>query len=276
MSEEAKNKLPEEENKAAKQPPRLLIVSEAETFSVKGLETRLEGIGVDADFVITKLKNLEERADEAQMFVFYMDQSVGNNPDILVFLNDTCTEKEIQMILIGTRLEYEAVMNYFDRKNVLEWFERPLNMEKFLERVDTYFEAASIEARKKSILIVDDDVAYMQMIRTWLKGSYRVGMANSGAQAITWLAKNEADLILLDYDMPITSGPKILEMLKSEAETSTIPVMFLTGKGDRMSILRVLSLKPADYLLKTIDKKGLLEKMDEFFQHKEKGDRGEH
>ena len=246
----------------------ILIISGAETFSVKGIETKLLDIGVDSSYVITKLKNLEERVDRGDLYVLYMDQSIGGNADVLVFLNDTCTEKEKQIILIGTRLEYEAVMKYFDRKNVLEWFERPLNMDQFLEKVEVYVDEASAEARKKSILIVDDDVTYMKMVRSWLQEHYRVGMANSGAQAITWLAKNQADLILLYYEMPITSGPKVLEMLKSEAETSTIPVMFLTGRGDRMSILRVLSLKPADYLLKNITKDALLEKMDDFFEAK--------
>ena len=83
--------------------------------------------------------------------------------------------------------------------------------------------------------------------------------------AITWLAKNKADLILLDYEMPVITGPKVLEMIRSEAETSTIPVMFLTGNADRQSIMKVLELKPADYLLKKIDRAGLREKIDNFF-----------
>ena len=49
------------------------------------------------------------------------------------------------------------------------------------------------------MLIVDDDVPYMYMINDWLKTSYRTTMVNSGMQAITWIAKNHADLILLDY-----------------------------------------------------------------------------
>ncbi|MBQ9437024.1 MAG: response regulator, partial [Lachnospiraceae bacterium] len=54
-------------------------------------------------------------------------------------------------------------------------------------------------------------------------------------------------------------------MIRSEAETSDIPVMFLTGKSDQESIMKVLALKPADYLLKTIDRQGLREKIDNFF-----------
>lgn len=247
---------------------KVLIISSAETFLVKGLASKLREIGVDSRYVTTKIKVIKEHmeyTEEADYFLFYMDESVKELAEVMVFLNDICTEKDKKMILIGTRIEYEAVMTNLLRKNVLEWFERPLDMNEFIAKMQDYIDAANVEARKKSILIVDDDVTYMRLIADWLKDQYRVGMANSGAQAIAWLAKNQADLILLDYEMPVTSGPKVLEMLKSEASTNTIPVMFLTGKGDRQSIMNVLALRPADYLLKTIDKKTLREKLNKFF-----------
>ena len=62
---------------------------------------------------------------------------------------------------------------------------------------------------------------------------------------------------------------KFLEMMRTEAETSSIPVMFLTGRSDRVSIQRVMSLHPADYLLKTIEKPALLEKLHAFFEKQE-------
>ena len=74
------------------------------------------------------------------------------------------------------------------------------------------------------------------------------------------------DLVLLDYEMPVTNGPKVLEMLRSESDSGSIPVMFLTGKNDRDSVMSVLDLKPVDYLLKTIDKKSLKAKLDTFFE----------
>ncbi len=247
---------------------RVLIVSTAETFLVKGLASKLSEIGVDVDYSTTKIKNIRPYAEGATYFILYMDESVKELADVMVFLNDVCTEKEKKIILIGTRIEYEAVMANLNPKNVLEWFERPLDMNVFIQRMQDYMDAAAVEARKKVILIVDDDVTYMRMIADWLKGTYRIGVANSGAQAIAWLAKNEADLILLDYEMPITSGPQVLEMLRNEAATSAVPVMFLTGKGDRQSIMNVLSLRPADYLLKTIDRKTLLKKLEKYFLSK--------
>jgi DNA-binding response OmpR family regulator len=47
-----------------------------------------------------------------------------------------------------------------------------------------------------------------------------------------------------------------------------IPVMFLTAKGDKASIVRVLALKPADYILKTVDRNSLHLKIDNYFRMK--------
>ena len=73
------------------------------------------------------------------------------------------------------------------------------------------------------------------------------------------------DLILLDHEMPVTSGPQVLEMLRSDPETRSIPVIFLTGKSDRESVMAVVNLKPEGYFLKTIDKKELLSNLSKFF-----------
>ncbi len=66
--------------------------------------------------------------------------------------------------------------------------------------------------------------------------------------------------------MPVIDGPKILEMLRMNPDTSSIPVVFLTGNGKKESIERVLSLKPKGYLLKTSTRQSLLDTIGEFFQ----------
>ena len=90
-------------------------------------------------------------------------------------------------------------------------------------------------------------------------------MATSGLQALKWLGMNKADLILLDHEMPVTTGPQVLEMLRSDPETRGIPVIFLTGKSDKESVMAVVALKPEGYFLKNISKEELLQKIDEFF-----------
>ncbi len=96
--------------------------------------------------------------------------------------------------------------------------------------MEDIFTTSSINNRKKNILIVDDDPTFLKTVKGWLSGDFRVNIVNSGMQAITFIAKHTPDLILLDYEMPVTTGPQVLEMIRSESATGTIPVMFLTGK----------------------------------------------
>lgn len=244
---------------------RTLVISTTETFTVRGLQMKLKSIGLEPFFSAPKIDDIEPLCDAADLFILYTDDTVVKGADALVYIKDHCMAKEKQIVVIGAGTEYETVKKLIPASCIYGFYERPLDMDKFLDDMEEYFKKTSNQEKRKNILIVDDDVAYMTMIMDWLKDTYRVSLANSGMQAITWLAKNRADLILLDYEMPITSGPQVLEMIKSDAATSDIPVIFLTGKGDKESIVKVLSLKPAGYLLKSIDRNGLRENLANHF-----------
>ena len=244
---------------------RVLIVASTEGFIVKGLETKLQNIGVESVYSSPRMKDLEDKLSETNLVILYTDEKVAEYAPGLVYIKDRCAELDEQVIVIGARSEFESVKGYIPDSCVYRFYERPLDMETLLNDIEMYLEREAQYERRKSILIVDDDVSYMSMIMEWLKDKYRVSMANSGMQAITWLAKNQVDLVLLDYEMPVTSGPSVLEMLKSEVGTSSIPVMFLTGKSDKASIKKVIGLKPERYLLKTISREELLEELEKYF-----------
>ena len=242
-----------------------LVVSRTETFTIKGLEMKLKGIGVENAFSGLTVKELEGRVDRCAIVILYTDEDIVKSSEALVYMKDRCAEADNTIIVIGTKLEYEKIRKIIPQESILNFYERPLQMEKLLDDIERYMTTEANMEKRKSVLIVDDDVQYMSMISDWLKDSYRVSMANSGINAITWLATNRTDLILLDYEMPITPGPQVLEMLRSTPGTADIPVMFLTGNNDRDSIVKVVSLRPVDYLLITIDRKGLHEKLDNYF-----------
>ena len=124
---------------------------------------------------------------------------------------------------------------------------------------------------KKTILLVDDDVSFLMLLKEWLSDKYHVGLAKSGMQAILWLARNKVDLIFLDYNMPIVSGPLLFEMLKNEDYSKDIPVMFLTGTSDKESIMKVMGQRPAGYMLKDITKEALLSYVDKYFENNSSG-----
>lgn len=147
----------------------------------------------------------------------------------------------------------------------------PLDNENAMDEVEKYLsrreeKAASLEAHPRpKILIVDDSETVRLAIKNLLEKDYRIETASSGVAAIRAAALNKPELILLDYEMPVCDGRQTLEMLRSEPEFSDLPVIFLTGRRDRESMIQVMPLKPAGYLLKNSRPEFIKEKIDLFF-----------
>jgi CheY-like chemotaxis protein len=247
---------------------KILLVRNDETFLVNAIKNTLEGAHFSVQDCTYSIADLSKKVDGANLILLYTDQDFEEHRDALVYFKDLCDEENVIMMVIGDKQAFELVHKYIPREDVAFEVTRPLDMADLLSKVTIATDDEFEHQRRKCILIVDDDLTYLQMVREWLKDTYRVGMANSGTQAVAWLAKNRADLILLDYDMPVLDGPKVLEMLKSESFSNSTPVMFLTGKNDRKSVTDVISLKPADYLLKTITKDKLLSTLNTFFRQR--------
>lgn len=244
---------------------RMIIVGEKETFIIRVLKNKIQDAGVDCDFVPCSVNDINSSISDMSLIILYMDDGVLTHEDVLHFLVDNMEEKNIQMMLVGEQQDVAYVCDHVPGDLIYHTFNRPIDNNEFVKKVMDYYMKMDAGEFKKSILIVDDDPQYLALVREWLKGKYKVSMANSGLQAIKWLGKNKVDLILLDYEMPVTSGPQVLEMLRSDEETKSIPVMFLTGKGDKESVMSVVALKPEGYFLKSIKREDLLEKLEEFF-----------
>lgn len=113
--------------------------------------------------------------------------------------------------------------------------------------------------RRKHILIVDDDLMMLKLMKEYLHEKYDVATAVSGKIALKFLERKQTDLILLDYEMPGENGPAVLEKLRSSEETRNIPVIFLTGVTEGRKIQEALALKPQSYLLKPVQREKLLD-----------------
>lgn len=244
---------------------RMIVIGEKESFIVRVLIKKVKDTGADCVFVPWTIKDINENIKDSPLITLYMDDNVKPDINVLHFLSDVMEENSLQIILVGEQADIQYVRDHLSGRPIFKTFSRPVDNTEFAATVKEYFEKADSGAFKKSILIVDDDPQYLTMIREWLKDTYKVSMANSGIQAIKWLGKNKVDLILLDHEMPVTSGPQVLEMLRSDEDTRSIPVMFLTGKRDKNSVMAVVALKPEGYFLKGIQKEELLEKLGEFF-----------
>ena len=244
----------------------ILFLSNGKSFMINAIEKNLQDAGYAVISCGLEVREISQHQKEADIFVFFLGSFVTDISETLVYLKDICTENEKLLILLGNSDELTVVDEHIPAALVAASFERPINMKKLLNELDRLLEANDDNARKKSILLVDDDSTFLKMVKSWLSAKYRVTIVTSGAQALMYIADNRPDLILLDYEMPVTSGPQVLEMIRSETKVGTIPVIFLTGKGDRESVLKVLALKPDGYLLKNTDRSSLIAAVDEFFE----------
>ena len=244
---------------------RILLVGGGKSFMVTSIakELREEGFEViQASADVTEIEHIENKPS---VYLIYVDDLDGMM-DFFVYLRDRVVENDLSISVIGSHDEIEKVRNTTSGNKIAATFERPVNVKELGREMVKVVEKEEVRLQKKRILVVDDDGTMLRTIKSWLSEKYQVFMVNSGMAAITFLAKNQVDLILLDYEMPITTGPQVLEMLRSEPATSDIPVMFLTVKSDRESVIKVLSLKPEKYLLKTMPPKELIANIDEFFE----------
>ncbi len=116
---------------------------------------------------------------------------------------------------------------------------------------------------KKSILVVDDDIALLKMAEALLKEQYFVSLAKSGNQAVQFLRKGAPpDLILLDIDMPDMDGYETIKKLRQIENAEDIPIIFLTGLMEAESELRGFKEGAADYITKPFNQEILLARLE--------------
>ncbi|MBI2870736.1 MAG: response regulator [Candidatus Omnitrophica bacterium] len=84
---------------------------------------------------------------------------------------------------------------------------------------------------KKKIMIVDDEVAFTNLVRLNLQetGKFEVRVENKGTRAVLTAQQFKPDLILLDIIMPDMAGSDVARLLRSEEATKMIPIAFLTA-----------------------------------------------
>ena len=96
----------------------------------------------------------------------------------------------------------------------------------------------SLENGKKTIMVVDDNTDFVDVVRKMLEGDgYAVECAYSGSEVFKRLDVKRPDLIVLDIMMPEMDGLQVLARLKAASETSSIPVMLVTAKNRDLDIL---------------------------------------
>lgn len=244
---------------------KVVLINNRTAFLTDALVANLKNEDISIVQVEPAIEKIDKIKDEAEVFLLFAGEFIYASPEILVYLKDLCFGEEKLLCIVGYSKELTEIEEIVPKSLIEKEFERPIDVKLLSRAIQQILEEKENKIRRRHILLVDDDVVFLQMMQKWLAARYRVTVVKSGMQAITYISAHTPDLILLDYDMPITPGPQILEMIRSEPNSAKIPVIFLTAKDDRESVMRVMSLKPEGYLLKSLGREEILNSVDRFF-----------
>lgn len=104
---------------------------------------------------------------------------------------------------------------------------------------------------KQCILAVDDMPENIEIIRNLLGKEYQIKAATKGSKAIEIARRQpQPDLILLDVMMPEMNGFEVCRILKTDADTLQIPIIFVTGNNDSIDETKGFEFGATDYISK--------------------------
>jgi len=119
---------------------------------------------------------------------------------------------------------------------------------------------------EKTILFVDDDVAFHHLFRSWFEDQpYRIVTHASGEAALAWLKDNPTDLVITDQHMQGINGVAFLEQAKSFSPHSNF--ILVSGYLDAPTTLQMLDAGFHQIFPKPLNPKALLSCMEHLLAH---------
>ncbi len=104
----------------------------------------------------------------------------------------------------------------------------------------------------RTILIVDDEVTNLAILRKILETDYKLVFARNGQEALAMVTKHKPMLILLDVLMPGMNGYQVCQALKENPASDAIPVIFVTSQSDQGNEEQGFAVGCVDYLSKPV------------------------
>lgn len=229
------------------------------------LKNNLEKLGFSVDqlgFVLSQDQKIE---DGTSAIVMNIEEDVSECKSGIAAVRDRAIEVGAGIFLLGAKNDVDCAAELIPGHVIAKKVYRPINVQELTSVIDEYV-TYSENSVKKTVMVVDDSGSMLLAVKSWLEDEYKIIMANSGTMAIKYLSMNKPDLVLLDYEMPVINGKQVLEMIRSEEDFRDTPVIFLTSKNDKESVMEVMSLKPEGYLLKTMPPAQIKAEIGAFFE----------
>lgn len=118
-------------------------------------------------------------------------------------------------------------------------------------------------APSAKILVIDDEVAVLRLLKTLLaRSNYEVTTAETAREALAMIESGRFDCVITDAVMPEMSGYDFVKTVRSNPRHAELPVLMLTRKRHRQDVKKAVEAGVTDYVLKPIDENLLIEKVE--------------
>jgi DNA-binding response OmpR family regulator len=117
------------------------------------------------------------------------------------------------------------------------------------------------------ILIIDDDPEYADLLRMHLTAAgYLAEVAEDAIVGGKVLLERPPALVLCDIGMPFLNGLELMSLMQTDANSATIPVIFVSGRSDSSTMAKAVELGAADFLVKPVTREQLLQSIESCLQ----------
>lgn len=115
---------------------------------------------------------------------------------------------------------------------------------------------------QKTVMIVDDDLVFLATLQALLE-PWPFQLRTHTAAAEFWIALQQTppDLVVLDIEMPGTSGLDLCQVLRSDPQWQSLPILFLTQHGDPETQRQAYAMGADDLLIKPVEAEQLAERI---------------
>jgi two-component system phosphate regulon response regulator PhoB len=112
---------------------------------------------------------------------------------------------------------------------------------------------------RERILLVDDEADIVELLEYNLRqAGFSVVTAKDGSTALAEVRRQRPDLILLDLNLPDIAGTEICRRLRRDSNTSSIPIMMITARGEEIDRVVGFELGADDYIVKPFSPRELI------------------
>jgi signal transduction histidine kinase/DNA-binding response OmpR family regulator len=187
---------------------------------------------------------------------------IGSTFIISLPLNDNAYLNEEKADNVMLKSDFTTVSNSIESQNIPN--ESILILNKQVDELDP---------NKVIILYVDDNLELLENIRNYLSDTYNVIIAPNGKVGVEMANQYQPDVIISDIVMPLMDGFELCNVLKTDLNTSHIPIILLTARADSSSQLKGIETgadsfipKPFNIKLLSLTIKNLIESREKLRQ----------